>query len=394
MPRPARVIVIDHTAQMGGAEIALVRLLRNIDKARFDPHVVLLSEGPLRDALRDAGVGVSVMDIGSDVLSRPKEDVLGRSSLLADVRGAASVARAVYGMLRTLQPDLIHTTSLKSDILGLLPGRLLRTPIVWYVHDRIAEGYLPPASVHLVRWLAAWGPDRVIANSEATRSTLLRPYQVSVAYPGVDATEYPPRRSPPLANESALVGMLGRVSPTKGQDVFIRAARLVLQRHPTARFEIAGDALFSERDYARWVERLPGELGIADRVRFRGWATDPAAALQAYDLLVHASPVPEPFGQVVVEAMLVGTPVVASDGGGVPEIVRPRGGRPLALLSTPGDPVALASAVADVLTDRPAALERAADAQVAAHERFDIRQTAQQVMAVWTDVLLGARGRN
>lgn len=381
------MVVLDHTAQLGGAEIALVRLLRRIDRARFDPHVVLFSSGPLEAVLNEAGVSVTVLESDSAMVTRSKDDVLGPARLLADSRGAIALAHSVYRELRLLQPDLVHTTSLKADVLGVAPSRLTRTPTVWYVHDRIARGYLPPAAVHLVRLLGAWGPDHVIANSEATRRTLLRPDRVSVIYPGIDVEAYSPRRTSPLTTDSPLVGMLGRVSPTKGQDIFIRAASRVLERHQTARFRVTGDALFGEKDYAQSVRRLPEDLGIADRVQFEGWVADPAAALRSYDLLVHASPVPEPFGQVVVEAMAVGTPVVATDAGGIPEIVRAQGGKPLALLAPPGDPVRLAAAIDAVLTNRAAARRRAAEAREWAVRRFSVAQTAQQVMTVWTHVL-------
>jgi len=112
---------------------------------------------------------------------------------------------------------------------------------------------------------------------------------------------------------------------------------------------------------------------------------------------VHASPVPEPFGQVVVEAMAAGVPVVATDAGGVTEILEPNGSgiatsgpwrvTPFGVLVSPGDDAALADAIRWVLTNADERERKAAAAQEYAINRFSIARTADAVYSAWDGVL-------
>jgi glycosyltransferase involved in cell wall biosynthesis len=115
--------------------------------------------------------------------------------------------------------------------------------------------------------------------------------------------------------------LIGRISPWKGQHVFLRAAARVLKRFPEARFVIAGAAIFGEEAYEKQLHRLVRELAIADQVDFLGFSTDVPSVIEGLDVVAHASTLPEPFGQVIIEAMASAKPVVATLGGGVTEII-------------------------------------------------------------------------
>ncbi len=128
---------------------------------------------------------------------------------------------------------------------------------------------------------------------------------------------------------------------------------------------------------------LIDRLGLTDRVELAGWQPDPAAAMVALSVLVHASPVPEPFGQVVVEGMARGVPVVATSGGGVDEIATAPDGTPRALVVPPGDVPALAAAVAAVLDDPEAAQVRARRAWADVQREYPVAETAERLTGVW-----------
>src|SRR5207249_911554 len=118
------------------------------------------------------------------------------------------------------------------------------------------------------------------------------------------------------------IGMIGRIAPQKGQHVFIEAfVRAFGDGDRAHQAVIVGAPLFGEDAYLEEVRQLVVDRGMAERIRFAGFAEDVASELARLDILVHASVVPEPFGQVVVEGMAAGLPVVASAGGGPSEII-------------------------------------------------------------------------
>nr|WP_247600674.1 glycosyltransferase [Cellulomonas hominis] len=365
-----------------------------LDPVRVRTTVVLFADGPLVAALQASGATVHVLPLARTLAGRDRATA-GRSALGAARDAAATVpfVLRLAAMLRRLRPDVVHSTSLKADLLAVPAATLARCPLVWHVHDRIADDYLPPVLVRLVRALARRGPRHVVVNSMATARTLLPlPRGWTLAYPGLAPEQILPDPAARRAPAVPTVGLLGRVSPTKGQLEFVEAAALLAPRYPHLRFRVVGAALFAEADYARRVADRVAELGLGDRVELAGWSADPVAAIDALSVLVHASPVPEPFGQVVAEGMARGVPVVATAGGGVGEIVAGVDGRLRALLVPPRDVPALAAAVARVLDEPDEARERAHRAWAEVRARFTAEQTAEAVTCVWERLRPTAHG--
>jgi glycosyltransferase involved in cell wall biosynthesis len=165
-----------------------------------------------------------------------------------------------------------------------------------------------------------------------------------------------------------LIGMFGRVSAWKGQDIFLRA----MARIPGVRGVIAGGALFDEQAYERALRALAQELGVADRVIFTGHIDDPMTLMAACDVVAHCSTAPEPSGRVIVEAMFAGTPVIGSDAGGVREfILEGETGQ----LTPMKDVDALVTAILRYLDEPDWARSVATHARRIAHESFSSRAT-------------------
>ncbi len=380
-----RVVVLDHTGAVGGAELALIRLLDHLD-ADIRVRTILFGDGPLAEAIAATGHEVEVRPLDPRVADADRHVAgSGFSALVNAVRVLPYAAR-LGGHLRRLAPDLIHTTSLKADLIGLIAGRVAGRPVVWHIHDRISSDYLPAPMVQLLRWLARWAPTRVIVNSAGTAATLPNARGLTIAYPGFSPRQLGPS---PIARDSPrppVVGIVGRISPTKGQLEFVRAAATVLARHPEARFRVVGAPLFGEDAYEAQVRAEVEALGLADAVDFVGFVEDTTVELDRMSVCVHASSQPEPFGQVIVEAMARGVPVVATRGGGVTEIVQPDPDvEPLGWLVPPHDVAALAEAINTVLEHPEVTRPRALAAWWSVQERFAITGTAAAVQAVWRD---------
>ncbi|MFF3065780.1 glycosyltransferase [Oerskovia sp. NPDC057915] len=379
-----RVLVLDHTGELGGAELALVRLLEVLGPD-VDVRVLLFSDGPLVARLRATGAVVEVLPL-DPATATTSRGAVGRAGLaqLVSLARLVPFTWALSRRVRALGPDVVHTTSLKADVLGVVPARVARAALVWHVHDRIADDYLPARVARLFRWASTRFPAEVVVNSRATASTL--PGPTTVAYPGF-AAEQVRRVGRPTrgAGRPPVVGMVGRVGPTKGQLELVRAARLVLDEHPDATFRVVGEPSFGAADYAEQVRAEAARLGVAEHIVWAGFVEDPSAELDGFDVCVHASPVPEPFGQVVVEAMVREVPVVATRAGGVEEILAGTAGDPAPLgeLVEPGDVGSLARGISAVLADPGAAADRARRAADVAQDRFAATRTAEVVSEVW-----------
>jgi glycosyltransferase involved in cell wall biosynthesis len=180
------------------------------------------------------------------------------------------------------------------------------------------------------------------------------------------------------------VGLVGRISPWKGQHIFIEAIARVRDRFPQARFQIIGAALFGEEAYGEQLRRRATELGLDDCLEFTGFRTDVPALMRRLTVLVHASTIGEPFGQVVIEGMVAGRAVIATNGGGVPEIVQDD---ITGLLVPMGDIDAMAAAMIRLLSapDLAQSMGEAGRKRVLNH--FTVAHTARKIEHVY-DVML------
>ena len=130
--RPVRrILYIDHTARMSGGEIALLHLVQYLDRSRYEPVVVLSSDGPLREKLKASGIETHLLLAEPSVLETRK-DSLGLSTLLRvrDLGRAIRHVLVLQRFIRTNRISLVHTNSLKSDIMGGAAARLARTPLL------------------------------------------------------------------------------------------------------------------------------------------------------------------------------------------------------------------------------------------------------------------------
>jgi glycosyltransferase involved in cell wall biosynthesis len=379
-PRRPRVVFVDHCALLSGGELAMLKLLPALD--RVDAHVILAEDGPLVARLRRAGVSVEVMPLDARAARLGRDRVspgrLPLGTLFLALRYTVRLARR----LRRLRPEVVHANSLKSGFYGLAAARMAGAPAVWHIRDRIVPDYLPSFAVRLVRLWARLAPAAVIANSQSTAETLPACRNLTVVPSPVQLTPAPDQRPPggPL-----VIGMVGRLMPWKGQDVFLRAFAEAFG-DGDARAVLVGSAMFGQELYERSLKKLAAGLGIESRLDMKGFRSDVAAELAGFDVLVAASVIPEPFGGAVVEGMAAGLPVVAPAAGGPLETVTDGVN---GLLYPPGDSHELAVRLRR-LADDPGLRSRLGAAAAVRSRDFTPQKVAEQVVAVYRAVLEGA----
>lgn len=380
--RTLRVAYVDHCARLSGAELALLHLLPAL--GWVEAIVVLAEDGPLAAELAAAGVSVTVLPMAERARGLPRTEVRSGAHVAGATVAAMAYAVRLARHLRRLEVDLVHTNSLKAALYGGVAGRLAGVPVVWHIRDRIAGDYLPNAAAGTVRRLVRWLPEAVIVNSRATSETLLHHHAFPSVHVVHDPAIAPPERPGPPAGPFT-VGIIGRIAPWKGQDLLLRAFAACFPGGPE-RAVVIGAPLFGEHAHEARLRDLADELGIGARVEFRGFRRDVDAELARLHALVHASLIPEPFGQVVVEGMAAGLPVIAADAGGPAEVVTHDVD---GLLYRMGDIDSLASALARLEGD-PSLRARLGAAAAERAQRFAPHVIAGEVGAVY-DAVLGRR---
>ncbi len=395
-----RVLYLEPTALVSGGGIALLRLIRALDRSRFAPIVVLGSNGPLlTDFRRVRGCRVLVRSFPLEVAKVTRKDVF-----VGALKNAGALARysaTLVAVVNRLRPAILHSNGLKMHLFSISMAWRNRSLLIWHIRDFISPPYMPWRTAILLRALARLVPDVLICNSDATRSTIARSKKAVVVSGGIaDIAPRVYRVHDGLAHTTETrgatkrgvrrVAMVGRIAPWKGQQVFVTAAARLAEKFDDVRFIIAGSATTANDVlFVQDLKRRIKAMNHGSRIVMAGLVRDVPKFLSNIDVLVHCSLSPEPFGQVIVEGMAAGVPVVASREGGPEEIISD--GR-TGCLYRPGD-VGELEAIIERLLEDPAERQRigkAAQDEVAS--RFTIERTAQSVEAVYQKLLTsGAR---
>ena len=380
MRRP-RVVFVSHTGTMSGAEMVLCDAVAPWRGAT----AFLFEDGPLGPALQERGLALVLARRGAGLSALRRDGSLWRSIPLAGRLVATVLALARCAKAH----DVVYANSQKAFVLSALATALVRRPLVWHLHDILDPAHFGAAQRGLQIRLANARATRVVVPSTAAADAFVasggRRDLVAVVPNGLDLDGDPGdpaalRRSLGLP-DGPLVGVFSRLAPWKGQHVVLEA----LARSPGTACLVAGTALFGEDAYANALHALAAERGLADRVHFLGQRGDVPRLMRAVDVVVHPSTAPEPFGRTLVEAMLVGTPVIATDAGAAAEILD-RGAA--GTLVPPGDAAALADAIARVLSAPPEIGEQVARAQATARARYG----AARMQARLADLIRSAAG--
>ena len=395
-PRPKRIRVLyfDHTAVLSGGELALLETIRNLDRTLIEPIILLGEHGPLEAAL-GAEAPTHVIEMAGRLRNTRKDSLTGATYETAKrVILSIPYILKLTQFIRSARPDVIHTNSLKADLLGGIAARLAGVPLVWHVRDRVSPDYLPGAAVSLFRNLVQWIPNYVIGCSESVIETLHLPPSKprAVVYSGIDLAEYESKSTEPRGlldptdhtSVPILIGLVGRLGSWKGQHIFIESAVEVHRQFPKTRFLLYGSAMFGEAEYEQSLHRLVKELGLDHAVEFRGFERNIAQAIANLDILVHASISPEPFGQVIVQGMAAGKPVIASEGGGASEIIRHGVD---GLLVERGNPQALATALCLLLSDDKLVHRLSVQGRERVRSKFTIQETVQTMTRVFQELV-------
>jgi glycosyltransferase involved in cell wall biosynthesis len=303
-----------------------------------------------------------------------------------------SVVATFSRLCRRLQVRVWHGHDYKSNLIGLLLRPFHPLKLVTTVHGWVRQTRRTPLYYAIDRWcLPRYG--QVICVSDDLANQVRRlgvpPERCTTIQNGVDERTFrrrhPPVESPLRARlavppDRLVVGAVGRLSPEKGFDDLIRASAPLLTAGLDFEVWIVGDGPARPA-----LERQIRAGGLEDRVRLLGFWPEPVELYHALDLFALSSR-REGLPNVVLEALAMEVPVIATRVGGVPEII---GHGQTGLLCPPADPTALAAALRTLMAD-PSLRARLARAGRALVEReFSFSRRMQKERAIY-DRVLGA----
>ena len=334
----------------------------------------------MADRMRARGIPTSVL--ANDFDSRGM--TIRGSGWLRRLAGGAALVRVGWSLgatARDLGADILVAGSTKALIMSAVAATRARIPLIWHVHDRVSAEYFGRALAFVIRLLGWMVTTGYIANSRSTAGTLLKwRRRAVVAYPGLDFSRpVDGQRQPQRPGPDTVIALVGRVTPWKGQDVFLRALSGTTIR--PREVYLVGGTFFGEEPFQEEVAGLARELDLP--VIFTGHVDDPTEILRDADILVHCSVIAEPFGQVVVEGLHAGCAVIATRPGGPAETVEPDVN---GLLVDAGDTAGLTAALDRLIAD-PQLRTRLADAGQLRAQQFDVADSARTVASLLSDVL-------
>jgi glycosyltransferase involved in cell wall biosynthesis len=236
-----------------------------------------------------------------------------------------------------------------------LAAKMARIPHIWHVRESFGE--FGPLWRFYQRYMV-WLSTKIICVSTPIAGQFEQKNleKIHVIHNGFPVDEFPaikPDRVDQfrvrygVSEARYLIGVVGRIKfQRKGQEVFVKAAHLLRDKFPDARFLCIGSPFPGNESHLVQLLSLIRELGLDGYVLYTGDVEDIKAAIIALDILVLPSVQPEPFGGVVIEAMALSRPVVATAiGGSIEQVVDGVTG----YLVRPGDPDSLASAIEKLL---------------------------------------------
>ncbi|MGH3129782.1 MAG: glycosyltransferase [Gaiellaceae bacterium] len=354
-------------SEVAGGQVVALQLARAARAQGDDVAFVVPAPGPFAELARREGFAVHELELR-------RTFQLGRAWALAR-------------LLRRERADLLHTHALvAANVLGRLGARLAGVPVVAHLH---IENHFRPSTRSLLRRLdnaTARRCARLVAVSEDTRLAYERQGYpagtIEVVYNGVELDDEAGsdgvRAELGLPTDAQLVGEVARLCDVKGQRELIES----LTHLPGARLVLVGKDLEEGGAFQADLEREAERLGVRDRVVFTGYRADARRLLGALDVVALPSWT-EGLPLVVLEAMALRRPVVATPVGGTPEVVADG---ETGLLVPVRDPRALAGAIERLLGD-PELRRRMGEAgrrRIA--ERFSVAAMTERVLAIYAEV--------
>ena len=354
---------------IGGSEEDLLTILKGLNRERFNPLVICLAMGgPLVEEIKELGVEVKIIGL------KRKFDL---NTLWKLVR-----------LMKERKIHILHTHLFVSDAYGRVAARIAGVPVILICMQN-TYFWKRKRHIWLDRTLSRF-TDRIICCSEVVREFTIEQERIRAdkfvtVHNMIDLAKFARvvdvvkvKRDLGLNPETPIVGCVAILGPQKGHCYLLEAAAILLRRIPQTKFLIVGDGPLRRR-----LEGMAGDLGIGENILFLGNRRDTPQLFAAFDLSVLAS-LWEGLAIVLLEAMAMRKPIVATAVGGVPEVVV---NQQTGILVPSKDPTSLAQAMLSLLKDRNKAREMGEAGRKRVEEKFSSKIMIKRLEDLYLSLL-------
>jgi glycosyltransferase involved in cell wall biosynthesis len=352
MDKPKRIVYLHASAELFGSDYVLLTLLKSLDRAHYDPFVILPFEGPLCGELRKADIAYEIYDL--PVLRR---QCFTPAGLLIF---SGKLIRCLFFLTRMIKEkkiDAVHTNTAAVWV-GGFAAALTRRPHYWQIMELVDR---PRPVSWMMRKIVGRFSTKVFCISNAVRDFFIsanpdREAKFQTVYHGVDRSVYDRaisgrtlRETLGLNDSDVLVTFAGRFNGWKGQNILAEAMPAVFKQVQNVRFLFIGSCFKGQEHFEQELKtQVDGLVQQGCKATVLGFQSNLPEWLAATDIFVLPSTSPEPNATVTIAAMAMGLPVIGTNIGGTPEsVVDGETG----LLVDPGNPGQLADAVTVLARD-------------------------------------------
>ena len=348
------ILFVHQSAELYGSDKTLLLLVKQLDKTKFYPVVVLPNEGILKDELEKENIQVFIAPVLK--VSRNMYTFWNIVSLPFQIFQSFSV---INKQLKGKKIDIVHSNTL-AVLTGAFYAKKYKIRHIWHVHEIISH---PRLISNLYPKVVNYFSNTAVFNSFSTQDFMVNKYprliiKSKVVLNGFDRLT--PVSSPEeiinyrrkyfnASETDIIIALVGRISRWKGQQLLLNAFSKIENVNLNVKLAFVGSAPPNQEFFLESLQEKIKEYRLEEKVVILPFQNDIWKIWDSIDIAVVPSTEPEPFGLVAIEAMLASKPVIAADHGGLKEIVIDN---ETGFLIEPNNEILLANAI-QKLVDNP-----------------------------------------
>jgi len=378
------ILFIHQSAELYGSDKTLLLLLKNLDKSKFKPLVVLPHEGPLKEELEKENILVVIAPVLK--LSRKMFTFWNSIQFSKDLKKGISILEELH---KKHHFDLVYSNTL-AVLLGMIFAKKTKIKHLWHVHEIIVH---PKIIASTFPKLLNKYADLIVCNSIATKNNLVKrkknlANKTIVIYNGIDAVisaiPHATKEDFGYAKEDVIITLVGRISRLKGHKWLLTTLVKYFKTNTNIKVVFVGSPVLGQEYYASEIEQFITENQLQETVKIFPFTKNLSPIWDITDIALMPSTEAESFGLVAAEAMLAKKPVIASNHGGLTEIVLHN---QTGFLVEPNNVEALSEALKKLIENPQLRKEFGDNGYQRAVKEFSVEKYVQNFEAIFTKLI-------